>query len=43
MPFTFAFLRNRSTKEKPVDSDQHEYKMRTSIYTKDRDTFVIML
>lgn len=42
MPFTFAFLRNSNTKEKSVDSDQHEYNMRTSIYTKDRDTFIIM-
>lgn len=42
MPFTFAFLRNSNTKEKSVDSDQHKYNMRTSIYTKDRATFIIM-
>lgn len=42
MPFTFAFLRNSNTKEKFVDSDRHEYNMRTSIYTEIRDTFIIM-
>lgn len=42
MPFTFAFLKNSNRKEKSVDSDQHENNMRTSIYTEDRDTFIIM-